>query len=102
MLGLRPDTGNLRNFTICLYLIYSFSLLDSTASSMYRMVGGNNPVSNTTGGKNGRSYRFAGKLSGRFFVSGISGGFDKHKQQQLKQDVMVSSKVISNFSFLST
>mmetsp|Transcript_31140 Transcript_31140/g.42836 ORF Transcript_31140/g.42836 Transcript_31140/m.42836 type:complete len:1326 (+) Transcript_31140:52-4029(+) len=67
MLGLRPDT-------------------DSVASSMYKMVG-----NSSTGGpvglkSNGKSYRFAGKLSGRFFVSGISGGFDKLKIQNLKSD----------------
>lgn len=54
---------------------------------MYKMVG-NSSVSGAPVGlkSNGKSYRFAGKLSGRFFVSGISGGFDKLKQQNLKSD----------------
>ena len=55
--------------------------LDSVPSSVYKMVGN----SSTVGLKsNGKSYRFAGKLSGRFFVSGISGGFDKLRLQNLK------------------
>lgn len=32
--------------------------------------------------QNKRSHKFAEKLSGRFFVSGISGGFQKHKRLQ--------------------
>ena len=53
MLGLRPD-------------------IDPTAANVYKMGGSNgnsnnNPYSNM---RNGRSYKFAGKLTGRFFTSG--------------------------------
>ena len=52
MLGLRPE-------------------IDPFSANVYKMGGDkhnlNNPYSNT---RNGRSYKFADKLTGRFFVSG--------------------------------
>jgi hypothetical protein len=43
------------------------------------------PSSNATnnGQQNKRSHKFAEKLSGRFFVAGVSGSFQKHRKQQL-------------------
>lgn len=77
-------------------LVYRLTPLsiDPATSNVYRMVGVSNGGGNGST-KNGKSYRFAGKLSGRFFVSGISGGFEKHKQQQLqlKQESQAATKV---------
>ena len=78
-------------------LVYHLTQLsiDPATSNVYRMVGVSNGGGNGST-KNGKSYRFAGKLSGRFFVSGISGGFEKHKQQQqlqLKQEPQAATKV---------
>lgn len=52
------------------------------------------------GHKFGRSSKFASRLNGRFFVSGITGSFAKHKKrleelaQENNEDLKVSKKLI--------
>ena len=40
----------------------------------------------------GKSYQFANKLSGRFFVSGISGSFQKHRKMLDAANVTAAAK----------
>ena len=49
-------------------------------------------VSHLRGAQTGKSYKFAGKLTGRFFVSGISGSFQKHRQMLDAANVSAASK----------
>jgi DnaJ-class molecular chaperone len=85
MVKVTAGTVNLRIYHI---------LVDPFTANMYKMVGTSVENRNGSGGlRNTKSYKFAGKLSGRFFVSGISGGFDKHKQQQQKGESVAHSKV---------
>lgn len=44
------------------------------------MIGGSSSDADNIRGPKGRSYKFAEKLTGRFFVSGVSGSFQKYNK----------------------